>query len=187
MLKDAKPDSASHENDDRTKLPSPEALLDDMKSTPQFLNPEAISEVPVFKGLTVSEEISKRSENLTRNRVNDRDISRLAPKLQSDIKESQVGVVQQKAVPYRSRDTPQTEDVSVQIAMLGGVGPARVKGGSQKAMPVDKFLEGGVGGRQLPRKRQDTKDKEKQKRMRGQSSHAEWKSEAEMMLRQQYD
>lgn len=35
--------------------------------------------------------------------------------------------------------------------------------------------------------RQDRKDKEKEKRMKGQSTHKEWKSEAEMMLRQQYD
>lgn len=31
------------------------------------------------------------------------------------------------------------------------------------------------------------KDKEKSKRMRGQSSHATWKSETEMLLRQQFD
>lgn len=31
------------------------------------------------------------------------------------------------------------------------------------------------------------KDKEKLKRMKGQSSHASWKSETEMQLRQQYD
>jgi hypothetical protein len=31
------------------------------------------------------------------------------------------------------------------------------------------------------------KDKEKIKRMRGQSSHASWKSETEMALRQQFD
>lgn len=31
------------------------------------------------------------------------------------------------------------------------------------------------------------KDKEKSKRMKGQSSHASWKSETEMQLRQQFD
>lgn len=31
------------------------------------------------------------------------------------------------------------------------------------------------------------KEKEKSKRMKGQSSHATWKSETEMQLRQQYD
>jgi hypothetical protein len=31
------------------------------------------------------------------------------------------------------------------------------------------------------------KDKEKSKRMRGQSSHASWKSETEMQLRQHFD
>ena len=35
--------------------------------------------------------------------------------------------------------------------------------------------------------RQERKDREKQKRTKGQSSHATWKSEAEMVLRQQYD
>ena len=54
------------------------------------------------------------------------------------------------------------------------------------AMAVSSFLDKG-GGAALPRNRQDRKDKEKDKRMRGQSSHISWKSEAEMALRQQYD
>lgn len=54
-------------------------------------------------------------------------------------------------------------------------------------MGVQDFLEKGLGGAQLPRKKQDRKDMEKSKRERGQSSHAQWKSEAEMVLRQQYD
>lgn len=37
------------------------------------------------------------------------------------------------------------------------------------------------------RKGSTVKDKEKNKRMRGQSSHATWKSETEMQLRQQFD
>lgn len=36
-------------------------------------------------------------------------------------------------------------------------------------------------------KRKATRDKEKNKRMKGQSSHATWKSETEMVLRQQFD
>ena len=54
-------------------------------------------------------------------------------------------------------------------------------------MGVTDFMDKGVGGAQLPRKRQDRKDKEKSKRAMGQSAHASWKSEAEMVLRQQYD
>ena len=56
-----------------------------------------------------------------------------------------------------------------------------------KAMGVTDFMDKGVGGAQLPRRRQDRKDKEKSKRVMGQSAHASWKSEAEMVLRQQYD
>jgi len=39
----------------------------------------------------------------------------------------------------------------------------------------------------LPRREQERKDREKLKREKGQSSHASWKSEAEMVLRQQFD
>ena len=41
--------------------------------------------------------------------------------------------------------------------------------------------------RPAARRRQDRKEKEREKRMKGQSSHREWKSEAEMLMRQQYD
>lgn len=44
-----------------------------------------------------------------------------------------------------------------------------------------------AGGALLPRKKQDRKDKEKAKRQLGQSSIGSWKTEAEMVLRQQYD
>ena len=74
------------------------------------------------------------------------------------------------------------------------MGPAALHGAEDnsrrkatKAMGVTDFMDKGVGGAQLPRKRQDRKDKEKSKRAMGQSAHASWKSEAEMVLRQQYD
>jgi hypothetical protein len=94
----------------------------------------------------------------------------------------------------------------LQIAMMGGTvdhmpdgegggaagsaapGAARPdRGPATKAMGVVDFLDKGLGGAQLPRKKQDRKDKEKSKRALGQSTHAQWKSEAEMVLRQQYD
>ena len=39
----------------------------------------------------------------------------------------------------------------------------------------------------LPRREQERKDRERAKRERGQSAIGSWKSEAEMVLRQQYD
>ncbi|KAK0589271.1 hypothetical protein LWI29_011952 [Acer saccharum] len=47
--------------------------------------------------------------------------------------------------------------------------------------PVDKSKE------ESKNKGSTIKDKEKSKRMKGQSSHASWKSETEMQLRQQFD
>ncbi|MEW5298446.1 MAG: hypothetical protein WDW36_001569 [Sanguina aurantia] len=63
----------------------------------------------------------------------------------------------------------------------------RDRGPSTKPMPVSEFMDKGAGGAQLPRRAQDRKDKEKLKREAGQSVHASWKTEAEMVLRQQYD
>jgi hypothetical protein len=60
-------------------------------------------------------------------------------------------------------------------------------GKPSKPMGVSDFLDKGVGGAQLPRRRQERKDKEKSKRQLGQSAIGSWKSEAEMVLRQQYD
>ena len=54
-------------------------------------------------------------------------------------------------------------------------------------MGVSDFMDKGVGGAQLPRRRQERKDKEKQKRQLGQSAIGSWKTEAEMMMRQLYD
>ncbi len=83
------------------------------------------------------------------------------------------------------------QEVSGRAAAVGPAAPPgtedRSKQKATKAMGVTDFMDKGVGGAQLPRKRQDRKDKEKSKRMMGQSSHASWKSEAELVLRPQYD
>ena len=55
-----------------------------------------------------------------------------------------------------------------------------------KAMGIAEFVDKG-GGALLPRKKQDRAQKEKAKRMAGQSAIASWKSEAEMQQRQLYD
>ncbi len=53
-------------------------------------------------------------------------------------------------------------------------------------MDVADFVGKG-GGASLPRKQQERRDKEKRKRMSGQSAIATWKTEGEMQLRQLYD
>jgi hypothetical protein len=70
----------------------------------------------------------------------------------------------------------------------GGAGGSKHdRGPATKAMPVSDFMDRGLGGAVLPRKQQDRKDREKEKRAKGQSTHANWKTEQEMVLRQQYD
>eukprot|EP00882_Tetradesmus_deserticola_P009346 GHRQ01009859.1.p3 GENE.GHRQ01009859.1~~GHRQ01009859.1.p3 ORF type:complete len:141 (+),score=52.12 GHRQ01009859.1:686-1108(+) len=109
-------------------------------------------------------------------------------------------VIEGKAKRYKLEDgTEATQQyTAAQIAMMGGnveqllqdaqeQGGKAARGPATKPMPVNEFLDKGLGGAQLPRKQQDRKDKEKLKRAAGQSTHAQWKSEAEMVLRQQYD
>lgn len=60
------------------------------------------------------------------------------------------------------------------------------RGKASGAMGVSEFLAQG-GGAQLPRGQQGKKERERSKRALGQSHQPEWKSEAEMVLRQQYD
>jgi hypothetical protein len=119
------------------------------------------------------------------------------------------------APPKRFKNEEPAENAAVtaaQIAMLGGqwrpsadedalnghpsvIGPSphpAVQDGKKlnrasKAMGVSEFMEKGIGGAQLPRKRQDRRDKERSKRHMGQSAIGSWKTEAEMVLRQQYD
>ena len=60
---------------------------------------------------------------------------------------------------------------------------------SSKPMDVGEFLAKGPGGALMPRKKQERMELEKKKRLAGQNGRdsKEWKSEAEMVLRQQYD
>ena len=84
---------------------------------------------------------------------------------------------------------PNAEDDELPQGRPGAERPSAGPSGrkSTPAMGVSDFLDKGMGGAALPRKRADRKDKEKSKRSLGQSSIGEWKSEAEMVLRQQYD
>ena len=96
-----------------------------------------------------------------------------------------------------------------QVAMLGGqwdkdtsgsrngdatllLGPSAPKAApwkaprSSRAMDVADFVNKG-GSAMLPRKQQERREKEKKKRLAGQSAIGSWKSETEMQQRQLYD
>ncbi|KAK9793707.1 hypothetical protein WJX73_003226 [Symbiochloris irregularis] len=139
------------------------------------------------------------------------DIARMAPPLKGQARPGANAVSARavlSAAPTRNVPKDDSEDggnahglsTAAQIAMLGGQwkpsaaeplaganGDSGVKRKATAAMGVSEFMEKGVGGAALPRNRQDRKDKEKLKRGKGQSSVGSWKTEAEMVLRQQYD
>lgn len=115
----------------------------------------------------------------------------MAPKLKSNDDISQPGVIASHAVRYNGDETLKAPRPTVGVVKVsnesGYTKPGGALGKSTGAMGVEEFMEKGIGGAQLPRKRQERKEKEKTKRQRGQSTHASWKTEAEMVMRQQYD
>ena len=140
----------------------------------------------------------------------DWDIARMAPPLKGQARAGGAGPQSQSAAvisagPKRSKPADDSSEgivTAAQIAMLGGQWrpsedqspPGTLEGdekaGKRKAtqaMGVNEFMEKGLGGAALPRARQERKDREKLKRQKGQSAIGSWKTEAEMVLRQQYD
>ena len=171
--------------DGKSMLPEPDALFSTVTKPPDFLNPEAIRPVPYLsRGEKIEkDDIGKEGKNIS----GAWDIAKSAPKLPSQSKLIGGGkvpgtsstVISAAAVKYKldhqTLSMPYDMDQNVRL------GTKR----STQAMPVEEFIH--RDGASLPRKRQEQKEKEKSKRMRGQSSHSTWKTEAEMVLRQQYD
>jgi hypothetical protein len=159
----------------RQALPSAAAALESVSGPPEFLDPEATR--PLASLAHDAYELVDGRPAIGGGTATRRDVSSLAPALKQD-KALSAGVVASGAVRYKGD--------AVSDGDAGARRPEKTRIGS-KPMGVQDFLEQGVGGAQLPRSQQDRKDREKEKRSKGQSTHAVWKSEAEMLLRQQYD
>ncbi|GLI59034.1 hypothetical protein VaNZ11_000860, partial [Volvox africanus] len=192
----------------KSLLPSALDVLDQVEGPPTFLDPEAIRPLATSELHGVSDEQaallagpSSRGSGRGGGRPKpgkDFDISRLAPPLKGQAKQSADkrdappgAVIEGRAKRYKLEEGLETTQqyTAAQIAMMGGNVDDRATraSGPSKPMEVSEFLNKGLGAALLPRSNQDRKDKEKQKRMRGQSTHSHWKSEAEMVLRQQFD
>ncbi|EFJ50709.1 hypothetical protein VOLCADRAFT_88506 [Volvox carteri f. nagariensis] len=194
----------------RSALPSALDVLDQVEGPPTFLDPEAIRPLATSALHGLSDEQAAAlaggpggrgagSRGERQQPGKDFDISRLAPPLKgqskpsADKREGPPGaIIEGRAKRYKAQEEGPggtQQYTAAQIAMMGGNvdGMSRAAGGPTKPMEVSEFLNKGLGAAQLPRRTQDRKDKEKQKRTRGQSTHSHWKSEAEMVLRQQFD
>eukprot|EP00798_Chlamydomonas_sp_ICE-L_P030060 gene30060-35029_t len=172
----------------KSLLPSPLDILNEVDGPPGFLDPEATRQL--VQGRAHTHEQAAPSATAGATKVKQKpgpgfDISKLAPppkgskpKSSIDKRELPTGaLIEGKAKRYKTEedDAGQLYTAS-QIAMLGGnvkgpvadatgaAGAAHAWGPSTKAMDVSSFLDKGVGAAQLPRRAQDRKDKEKDKR-----------------------
>lgn len=169
-------------------LPSAAAAFDAVAGPPAFLNPEATRKLPEMARAAAAAGGAAAAEAdapaAPRQRQHG-DISRLAPKLPKSDREREAEGVLQSGAKRQRDEGGLAVDVATAAAMLGGGEVKRDRGKATAAQGMDEFLAS--GGAPLPRKRQERKEREKDKRARGQSTHAEWKSEAEMAMRQQFD
>lgn len=171
-------------------LPSAADAFGAVAGPPAFLNPEATRQLlevhRTAAGSAASAAGTAAEEDAPAPRQRQHgDISRLAPRLPKSDRERESEGVLQAGAKRQKAEGGLAVDVATAAAMLGGGEMKRDRGKATAAQGVEDFLAS--GGAPLPRKRQERKDREKEKRAKGQSSHAEWKSEAEMALRQQYD
>lgn len=193
-------------------LPSALTAFEEVEGPPSFLDPEARRQFSTFHPSSSSakahgndgesQEGLKHSGGKQKKQAPgpDFDISKLAPPLKGSKRDNggssiidirgQVNpdaVISGQAKRYKLGDEAQGPQVSLaQIALLGGnIDKSKSGsgvGGASRALPVDEFLVGKGGNAQTPRKGQDRRDKEKEKRIKGQSAIGSWKSEAEMVL-----
>lgn len=181
-------------------LPSAAEALDQVTSIPAFLDPEATRRL-VTDSTHGSASAAAKAESAVSGRGHgpkgripagqEFDIARLAPPGKGENRNSNKRVTPAAAVIEAKAKKNKVEEAgglysNAQVALMGGNLHDRSKE-SSAAMPVQKFMEKGVGGALLPRKGQDRRDKEKRKRELGQSSIGNWKTETEMVMRQQYD
>ncbi|CAD7704668.1 unnamed protein product [Ostreobium quekettii] len=185
-------------------LPSVAALFSKVDGPPAFLDPEATrplaknprhGALPFPQGAAPAGEAPKsnRKERRKATPEGEFDVANLAPTLGTVSESAKRGlpegaVIEAKAKKYKPDAEEAPQYTAVQVALMGGeIGDEKVAQRPPSGpMEVSEFLHKG-GSALLPRKNNDRREREKQKRAKGQSGVSTWKSEAEMALRQQYD
>ncbi|GMH35903.1 hypothetical protein BSKO_03771 [Bryopsis sp. KO-2023] len=179
-------------------LPSPADVFSEIEGIPDFLDPEATRPLAVnpHHGAAVRpagvEKTNPAPAKKRKKPGENFDISSLAPTIGPSKSEAAKrglpagAVISAEAKRYKVQEDAQgPQYTEQQIALMGGgADVVPKKGGS--SMEVAQFMDKG-GSAALPRKNTDRRDREKQKRTKGQSSIGSWKTEAEMVLRQQFD
>jgi len=88
----------------------------------------------------------------------------------------------------RTKDTEKCDETEKEFDIARMAPPLKVQSNANSIKSKAVVYDRGVG--EAPRtdpKKPLVKDREKSKRTKGQSTHSTWKSEGEMLLRQQYD
>eukprot|EP00898_Chlorokybus_atmophyticus_P006549 jgi/Chlat1/6896/Chrsp52S06581 len=150
-------------------LPPPDEVFAQVTGPPSFLDPPATRKLADVAGrplppsaIAAAENAYSKAESNARKRANPGMLLFFA-------------VVQAKA---KLRTFAVDDDIDGPNVPLPAALAAKI---------VEKQLEGAVYGNKPKEDKGTVKDKEKVKRMKGQSSIATWKTEEEMRLRQQFD
>lgn len=160
-------------------LPSVTELFSEVTGPPEFLSPEATRPIAV-------------NERHVQQVTKPRDMAH--PAFDGSAREGNASVIGASAKMYSSEEAEERAAAAArrsesEAAEASGAGAAtRQKRDPLISKPVSVEEVMANPDMLLPRKRgQDRKDREKDKRQKGQSAIGSWKTEAEMVLRQQYD
>lgn len=187
----------------KTGLPSASFAFDEVSDIPDFLRPAALVSSPALSqaaasvaGITGAHtsappRISGESTTTTSLDFAGRGGAGGGDSRSSDA-DARDGVHDAAAGAANGKRAPKEDAASLSRLCEGCQVPktfSSARGGMVCPLCGDKPRKEGINASQEAKKREKggTKDKEKLKRMKGQSSHATWKTETEMELRQTYD
>lgn len=172
-----------------SSLPSALDVFSEVTGPPEFLRPAALAPVPSQKLLRSTVSDSRKINLQDSGAVIEAKAQRTAPNV-SDPKVGGSGLP-----PIRQVKGAQMPPVEDAVHLLSACDKCHVpktfssaRGGMVCPLCSDRGIQTDNKVGEGAKKRDGSvKDKEKTKRMKGQSTHATWKSETEMQLRQTYD
>lgn len=169
-----------------SSLPSALHVFSEVEGPPEFLRPPAFAATPTQKLLRNNMAAADTRRRDSAEAVIVRKAQRGAPSV-SNPAVGGVGVREEGEKRVKGAQLPPIQDAAHLLSVCDKCQVPKTfstaRGGLVCPMCSDKAPQ-----TEAPKKRESAvKDKEKVKRMKGQSTHATWKSETEMQLRQTYD
>lgn len=197
-------DPAAKSSNGESQLPSAFEAFSQISAPPQFLNNSAeqqssidVRDSVAFRGRRKSKDkkdfppgaVLEAKPQLVgiHERVRNDIEGNVPPSSANDTKKASSATLAEGGKRVSTASNPDAKDASDLLRMCLQCGVPKTYSNAHGGMVCPECGDRPPSDESLKKKGSTVKDKEKIKRMRGQSTHASWKSETEMHLRQQFD